>query len=324
MERVKQLVIFEYRHNDPKRDTGMKLARQGLLRSIRPGDPFKGIVLSAQGRLFLSPGDHALVASAGLAAINCSWNRLDEINNTPGGHLGRHRRLPFLVAANPINYGKAYKLSSAEALAASLAIAGFRAQAEELTEKFSWDREFWKLNDELLSDYCACADSRGIENAESKYVAEKSNRDKTLSNSYQDVLAGIADEIDQIDSPLCRAVTPTVFSKTVTFAQDSPVIQEFDPNATIQTPKTEHAPSGSSDECIKQSAEFPKEPPKDMKKCLVLIRDLAPGEALGISKHASGNSLAKMKRKEYTDLWTRFISEPENSKFLDSFVDLLK
>jgi pre-rRNA-processing protein TSR3 len=73
--------------------------------------------------------------------------------------------VPYLVAANPVNYGKrmsviasfspsatmltplaAYKLTCLEATAAALYITGFDAQAEEILSKFSWGHSFWEVN----------------------------------------------------------------------------------------------------------------------------------------------------------------------------------
>ena len=310
-KKVRQIVVFEYKHNDPKRDTGMKLVRQGLIRSLRPGDPFKGIVLSAYGRLVLSPKDAELIASSGLAGINCSWNRLDEISNIPGGNLSRHRKLPFLVAANPINYGKAYKLSTAEALAASLAIAGFDEAAKSLTEKFAWDEEFWKLNEEMIADYRACADSREVMEAEKKYIEEKTKDSDRRGADYADLLSSDESELDESEKEterrvtICETPTVRVFEKSA-----PPTDVQFD----AVVPVTEPAPS--------VMFEYPSVPPKDMKKTLCIIRDLPIGACLGISKHTSGNALAKVKRKDYIDLWERFVAHESSLQYSDSFKEL--
>lgn len=287
--RVRQIVLFEYKHNDPKRDSGMKLVRLGLARSFRPGDAFKGIVLSAEGRSVLSLSDKPLIASAGIAAINCSWNRLDEVKNIPGGNLGRHRKLPFLVASNPINYGKAYKLNSAEALAAALAIVGLRQEAEKLTEKFSWNDEFWKLNDEYFTVYEQCTDSKSMIEAQNRWLHDK---------------MGIVEEEDP--PPIAEK------HKVVRFSESPPDVREFDKDKPIDSP----APVVLADPTTVLS--FPTDAPKDQKKCLVFLRDSPIGESLGIKKHTSGNVLAKMKRKEYMEIWCKFTGNAKNLKFIEA------
>jgi pre-rRNA-processing protein TSR3 len=51
-----------------------------------------------------------------------------------------------MVAANPVNYGKPFKLSCAEALAGGLLLLGYAEQAHYIMSKFKWGENFFEIN----------------------------------------------------------------------------------------------------------------------------------------------------------------------------------
>jgi pre-rRNA-processing protein TSR3 len=104
--------------------------------------------------------DRQILEKRGLAALDCSWVHAKEVFKSSGNWAARC--LPYLVAANPVNYGKPTKLSTVEALAAALYIASFREQAEELLSKFKWGLQFITLNTELLDAYAQAKDSTEV------------------------------------------------------------------------------------------------------------------------------------------------------------------
>ena len=111
-----QLLVYHANQCDPKKCSGKKLARFGLVRitaHINQLRPF--LVLSPFSEKALSPEDRGV---SGLAALDCSWANAEEVFSRISL---QERALPFLVAANPVNYGKPFKLSTVEALAAGLA-----------------------------------------------------------------------------------------------------------------------------------------------------------------------------------------------------------
>lgn len=129
----------------------------------------------------MSPADRPILETKGIAVVDCSWARIDE---TPLAALkpSHGRLLPFLVAANPINYGRPCQLSCVEAIAGTLYIIGFKELAVKYMNKFSWGHSFIELNEELLDMYAKCTDSKSVVEAQSVFIEKAQKQQEADRN----------------------------------------------------------------------------------------------------------------------------------------------
>lgn len=174
-----QLAMWDFGQCDAKRCTGRKLLRFGLLKDLRVGGGFGGIVLSPVGSHCISKEDYSLMKRKGLAVVDCSWARLGDV---PFVKLrsGASRLLPWLVAANPVNYGRPCELSCVEALSAALLICGEEETANLLLGKFKWGHAFLSLNRELLKAYAECENSSEIIAVQNSWLSQQNQVTKAL------------------------------------------------------------------------------------------------------------------------------------------------
>jgi pre-rRNA-processing protein TSR3 len=164
--------------DDPKKCTAAKLVRLKEILEVRglARVPRKAIVLDPESEKALSREDAGSAERYGLLVLDCSWNKLVKFPRLKVGM--QHRALPFMVAANPTNFGKPQKLSSAEALAAAVYIMGDRARAEQLMNRFKWGPTFIDINRERLESYAAAATSAEVVAAQNSMLdAVKRSKD---------------------------------------------------------------------------------------------------------------------------------------------------
>lgn len=130
--------------------------------------PSGSIVLSPFSDKAMSPADiHA--ARKGLVVMDLTWTNIDEF---PRLKRCEERALPYLLAANPINWGRPMELNSAEAVMAALYILGEKEQASEFLGRFNWAPEFMRLNGNLLEDYSKAKDSTEVVKIQNEYLKD--------------------------------------------------------------------------------------------------------------------------------------------------------
>jgi len=107
--------------------------------------------------------------------------------------------VPYVIATNPVNYGKrellllflansmsvlkrsslvvAYKLNCVEATAAALYITGYDQQADLLLSKFGWGHSFLEVNGQIIERYKTCTTPESVIEMQETIIKEMEAQD---------------------------------------------------------------------------------------------------------------------------------------------------
>ena len=189
-----KLSMLYFDQCDPKKCTGKKMERLGLLSEIKFYPNYGGILLTPNGKKICSIEDHDIIKNKGICVIDCSWAKFNELNL----NLSKieTRALPFMVAVNPVNFGKAFKLTCAEAFAACLFLGGFEHEAKFIMNHFKWGENFFNINQELFNKYKNVASQEELKNIQEKYINDEleNKRKRKLSDGLGDLEKEIREE----------------------------------------------------------------------------------------------------------------------------------
>ena len=136
------------KQDDPRKCSAAKLVKFNLAKPVTRTTS-RTLILNPFSNKILLKSDKKLVHS--ITGIDCAWNLAVPAFQKP--FSGISRKLPPLLAGNPINYSKLNKLATVEALAAAVYILGESDLAHTLLQKFKWGTTFFELNKNLLQDY---------------------------------------------------------------------------------------------------------------------------------------------------------------------------
>lgn len=166
-----KIVVYHAEECDRKKCTTVKLGKKGKVKVVTKLNmvPTGSIILDPYSQKALSREDKDVIMKKGLVGLDCSWKRLAKVPYRL--KTGKNSRsLPFMIAANPTNYGKPCILSTAEAIAASFYIIGFKDIAIDIMSQFKWGPHFLKLNEELLEAYSHAENSLEVVKIQKEFL----------------------------------------------------------------------------------------------------------------------------------------------------------
>jgi pre-rRNA-processing protein TSR3 len=166
-----KLYVYDARQDDPKKCTAKRMKKFGLVTLYEniSSLPSRTILLNPMAKKALSPEDRPF-ARRGIVVLDCTWEEVERVFPLLHPKRMENRALPYLLASNPVNYGRPFMLNSAEAFVAALYILGFKEQAQEIAYRFKWGDTFLALNHEPLEAYAAAKDSADVIRIQSEFM----------------------------------------------------------------------------------------------------------------------------------------------------------
>lgn len=167
------LWIVDMGGDDPRKCSAKKMLRfsKAVKKASLYRFPPRTVLLNPFSEKALSRADRDVVRSIGIGVLDCSWKDAEKLFSKKFIYRRYNcRSLPFLLAANPVNWGKPFKLTTLEAFSAALYIAGFKDQAKGILGIYTWGENFIDLNLELLECYSGAVDSSEIISIQSQYL----------------------------------------------------------------------------------------------------------------------------------------------------------
>jgi pre-rRNA-processing protein TSR3 len=157
------LYVYHARQDDPKKCSAKRMQKFGLATLYETVGklPQGAILLNPMAEKAISPEDEKY-AHRGIVVLDCTWGEVERVFPKLRPKRFEERALPYLLAANPVNYGKPFMLNSAEAFVAALYILGHTGQAREVAGRFKWGDTFLILNKEPLEAYAGAKGSEEV------------------------------------------------------------------------------------------------------------------------------------------------------------------
>jgi len=140
--------LLMFYQDDPKKCTAAKLIKFGLAKKITKSQSKTVLLHPYSGKTLLN---HEKSLFTSITGIDCSWALAEQVFEK--NFVGISRKLPPLLAGNPVNYSKINKLTTVEAVSGAAFILGDEILSKTLLEKFTWGHTFLELNENLLQDY---------------------------------------------------------------------------------------------------------------------------------------------------------------------------